>query len=114
MKIAIIGGTGVEGLGLAMRFAKAGQEGLIGSPPAPPGGGGGGGAKGEGGAARGRSGGAPQRRGGRTRRGGVPDRPLGRPPELSGEPRGGDRREGPRRRRRADAVRPRPGESDPR
>ena len=31
MKIAIIGGTGVEGLGLAMRFAKAGQEVLIGS-----------------------------------------------------------------------------------
>src|SRR3970282_2686985 len=31
MKIAIIGGTGAEGLGLAMRFAKAGQEVLIGS-----------------------------------------------------------------------------------
>jgi len=30
-KIAIIGGTGPEGLGLAMRFAKAGQEVLIGS-----------------------------------------------------------------------------------
>jgi len=29
--IAIIGGTGPEGLGLAMRFAKAGQEVLIGS-----------------------------------------------------------------------------------
>ena len=29
--IAIIGGTGAEGLGLAMRFAKAGQEVLIGS-----------------------------------------------------------------------------------
>src|SRR3990172_9296750 len=30
-KIAIIGGTGPEGLGLAMRFAKAGQDVLIGS-----------------------------------------------------------------------------------
>ena len=30
-KIAIIGGTGAEGLGLAMRFAKAGQDVLIGS-----------------------------------------------------------------------------------
>src|SRR3972149_1395794 len=34
MKIAIIGGTGAEGLGLAMRVAKAGQEVLIGSPTA--------------------------------------------------------------------------------
>ncbi len=31
MKIGIIGGTGPEGLGLAMRFAKAGDEVLIGS-----------------------------------------------------------------------------------
>src|SRR3990172_11629838 len=76
--------------------------------------GGGGRAKGEGGAARGYGGGASQRRGGRTRRGRVPDRPLGRPPELPRTPRRGDRREGPRRRRRAHAVRPRPGEGDPR
>ena len=31
MKIAILGGTGDEGLGLAMRFAKAGDEVIIGS-----------------------------------------------------------------------------------
>lgn len=31
MKIAILGGTGDEGLGLAMRFAKAGHEVIIGS-----------------------------------------------------------------------------------
>ena len=31
MKIAILGGTGEEGLGLAMRFAKAGHEIIIGS-----------------------------------------------------------------------------------
>lgn len=31
MKIGIIGGTGAEGLGLAMRFAKAGDEVIIGS-----------------------------------------------------------------------------------
>jgi len=31
MKIAIVGGTGDQGLGLALRFAKAGEEVIIGS-----------------------------------------------------------------------------------
>jgi predicted dinucleotide-binding enzyme len=31
MKLAFVGGTGPEGLGLAMRFAKAGHEVAIGS-----------------------------------------------------------------------------------